>query len=99
MNTPSLQKDTQPWWKYGHLWMVIGGPVVVILASMVTVYLAVRTPDPVYVDDRAEPRAATQGNADTDLTPAMQARNHAATGGIALKPEESTSATKGANKP
>jgi hypothetical protein len=67
MNTLSETQDTRPWWSYGHLWMVIGGPLVVVVASFVTLYLAIRTPDPVYADSGGE-------------VDAMQARNHAATG-------------------
>ena len=39
-----------PWWRYGHVWMVIGGPLVVVVASFVTLWLAVSTPDPVYTE-------------------------------------------------
>lgn len=58
------------------MWLVVGGPLVVVVASFVTLYLAIRTPDPVY----AEPPRANQsveGHRPT-LTPAMQGRNHAA---------------------
>lgn len=43
-----------PWWKYPHMWMVIGGPLVVVIASFVTLWLALSIPDPVYSED-AEP--------------------------------------------
>jgi len=74
----------QPWWKYGHLWMVIGGPLVVVVASFVTLYLAIHTPDPVYTD----PPAGHAG-----LAPAMQGRNHAATGGAAPQAAPAASGT------
>ncbi|MEN9483203.1 hypothetical protein HZU83_00320 [Sphaerotilus montanus] len=72
--TPS-GKDTMPWWKYKMVWLVIGGPLVVVVASFVTLGLAIRYPDPVLESVVvATPDAAHQ--------PAMQARNHAATGGV-----------------
>jgi len=46
------EPKTKPWWKYGHVWMVIGGPLVVVVASFITLYLAMSRPDPV-VSDRA----------------------------------------------
>lgn len=72
-----------PWWKFGHMWIVVGGPALVVLASFVTIYLAISRPDPVYADAPADsgPRVEQPGDASgagTALTPAMQARNHAA---------------------
>lgn len=43
-------KQLQPWWKYGYVWLVISGPLVVVVASFITLYLALNTPDQV-VDD------------------------------------------------
>ncbi|MDR1969118.1 MAG: FixH family protein [Burkholderiaceae bacterium] len=80
MNIPSEPKDSQPWWSYGHLWMVIAGPLIVVVASFTSLYLAIRTPDPVYTDPSAGETA--------DEVHAMQARNHAATGGVARKAPE-----------
>lgn len=57
---------TAPWWRYGMVWLVIGGPAVVVLACIATLVLAVVYPDPVL---------RTGGAA----VPAVQARNHAAT--------------------
>lgn len=80
----AMQKmSSGPWWKYGHMWMVVGGPAMVVVASFVTVYLAISRPDPVYADAprdanaRFEQPAEAAGTAPA-LTPAMQARNHAA---------------------
>ncbi|SFC20754.1 hypothetical protein SAMN05216344_11161 [Polaromonas sp. OV174] len=78
-------KQAQPWWKFGHAWLVFGGPAVVVLASFVTLYLAISSPDPVInTEPRAQrssvvkPETGTASGA--HLAPAMQARNHAATG-------------------
>ena len=53
-NAPSL-----PWWKYPHMWMVVGGPLIVVIASFVTLWFALHIPDPVYGDD-SEPGESSQ---------------------------------------
>lgn len=80
MNSAVQNVSSGPWWKYGHMWLVVGGPLVVVVASFITLYLAVSRPDPVYAD---APRAGVRAQQPADehdpaLTPAMQARNHAA---------------------
>ncbi|MFM2054108.1 MAG: hypothetical protein RL456_2145 [Pseudomonadota bacterium] len=72
-------RDVLPWWRHRMLWLVIGGPLVVVVASFVTLGLALRHPDPVI-----EP-AATSAT-DASQVPAMQGRNHAATGGVKAEP-------------
>ncbi len=57
----------RPWWRERTMWLVVGGPTVVVLACMATLALALLNPDPV-LDTSAE-------------APALKARNHAATGG------------------
>ena len=59
-----------PWWRFGMMWLVVGGPSVVVVASFVTLALAILNPDPVYK------QAATGSAAEL---PAVQGRNHAAT--------------------
>ena len=78
-----------PWWKFGHVWMVFGGPAVVVVASFITLYFAVVGQDPVVDPNYYQAGininrtlAATPKN----LAPAMQARNHAATGVVQPKP-------------
>lgn len=66
----------QPWWRVGMVWMVIGGPLVVVVASMVTAVIAYRGADVVIVDTPSARHVATTPTA---TTPALQARNHAAT--------------------
>lgn len=66
--TPS-RPAAPPWWRVGMVWLVIGGPAVVVAAAFATLVIAVRNPDPVIV----EPTPANAA-----LTPAVQARNHAA---------------------
>jgi hypothetical protein len=75
-----------PWWRERMLWLVLGGPLVVIVASFVTLALALSNPDPVLrTGPSAQAEAAASGDAspvvDPSRLPAQQARNHAATGG------------------
>ena len=59
-----------PWWRVPFVWMVIGGPLTVVVAGFATLAIAIAYPDPVIV------APATANAADQ---PAVQARNHAAT--------------------
>ena len=73
----------QPWWKFGHVWMVFAGPAVVVVASFITLYLAIKVPDPVitsYNQVRASQGVTQETRSTANMAPAMQARNHAATG-------------------
>lgn len=75
--------SSTPWWKHGHVWMVIAGPAVVVIASFITFYLASSGKDPVVDEDYyrkgVEINKTLQDNP-ASLAPAMKARNHAATG-------------------
>jgi len=77
------EKKSPPWWKFGHMWLVVGGPAVVVVASFITLYLAIITPNPI-IDTQAEAQrdqvVAPVTGATPNMAPAMQARNHAATG-------------------
>lgn len=77
------QEQNQPWWKFGHVWLVVAGPAVVVVASFITLYLAITKPDFVVNGyGEAQPSLATRVTSDTtgNMAPAQQARNHAATG-------------------
>jgi uncharacterized protein len=67
--TPSIDLPRWPWWRVPVVWLVLGGPALVVVASFVTLALALARPDPVL------PLGPAAGSADT---PAVQARNHAA---------------------
>lgn len=73
-----------PWWKFGHVWLVIAGPALVVVAGFVTLYLALRFPDPVITEDSyrqsLELRNQSLANPAASLAPAVQGRNHAQTG-------------------
>jgi hypothetical protein len=80
MNTPSSPQ--QPgWWTFGHVWLVISGPLLVVVASFISAFVAFQGNDTALQDDPAAMRAAhnLQLNKDRGMAPAMQARNHAAT--------------------
>lgn len=89
----TMPPASPPWWKFGHVWMVISGPAVVVVAGFVTLYLAIRIPDPVVAEDYYRQGIAinqTLENNPSSLAPALQARNHAATGVVpAPKPAPS----------
>jgi hypothetical protein len=80
---PNPNPSDLPWWKYGHVWLVISGPAVVVVASFVTLYFAVVGRDPVldqdYYRKGLEINQTLPGNA-ASLAPSTKARNHAATG-------------------
>lgn len=78
MNT--LATQASPWWRHGHVWLVISGPAVVVVAGIVTVFLAIKYPDAVIGGQEparaSRPLVLSQPRA---LAPALEGRNHAAT--------------------
>jgi hypothetical protein len=73
----AASEETTPWWRIGMVWLVIGGPAVVVVAAISTAVIAVRGADIVLTD---LPAAMQPGHTEpTALTPAREARNHAAT--------------------
>jgi hypothetical protein len=71
------------WWRVPMVWLVLGGPAIVVLASFFTLFLAVSHPDPVLPTlpvISAEGDEAAKTAQSTAQAPAMVARNHAATG-------------------
>jgi hypothetical protein len=73
---PSPQR---PWWSFGHVWLLIAGPAIVVVAGFFTYYLAVRAQDPV-LSTQPSAQAADEAGQGISQAPAVQARNHAATG-------------------
>ncbi|MFT4242072.1 MAG: FixH family protein [Acidovorax sp.] len=85
MSSPAPAPDAirpTPWWKFGHVWLVIAGPVIVIVAGFVTFAIAARQSDPVIAQDYyrqgMEINQSLQ-HAQRGMAPALKARNHAAT--------------------
>jgi uncharacterized protein len=66
-------KPADPWWRHGMVWLVISGPAAVVVAGFATLAIAILNPDPLIVQGPA---------ADAAHAPAVQGRNHAATGGV-----------------
>lgn len=72
------------WWRERMMWLVVGGPASVVLASFVTLGVAIKHPDPVIeTQQRLSADSAADGPQSAALAPAIAARNHAATGGPA----------------
>jgi hypothetical protein len=83
MNDKNSAAPAAPWWKFGHVWLVLAGPIVVVIAGFITLYLAVSRPDPVVSEDYYRKGIEINKTLEADpasLAPAVQARNHAATG-------------------
>lgn len=77
----------QSWWREPYVWLVIGGPLIVVVAGVVTALIAFERPDPVidknsYQQELMLRRQSEDAKALLDdlakLQPANQARNHAA---------------------
>ncbi len=73
----------KPWWKFGHVWMLIAGPAIVVVAGFATLWLAIRQPDPVIAEDYyrrgVEINRTLSQQQDQSLVPAVTGRNHAVT--------------------
>ncbi len=88
MNTTTLKPQTSPvaWWRVPQMWLVVGGPLAVVVACMVTIVIAVKHPDPVLdkiayersMDSVSHLQGQERREALIKLQPAHQARNHAA---------------------
>ncbi len=78
-----MSTNKPSWWRYGHVWLLIAGPVLVIVAGLITAWIAISHPDPVLSEDYyrqgLEINKTLRQEEDRSLMPAQQARNHAAT--------------------
>lgn len=68
------------WWQVGPMWLVVLGPVTVVIAGFITLFIAIRIPDPVVSENYyreglalSKPKAGDDG-----MTSAVQARDHVA---------------------
>lgn len=67
---PDIPHDPSPWWRHRMMWLVVGGPLVVVVAVIATAVIAIQGADDVLpVKEHPQP----------SQVPAMQGRNHAAT--------------------
>ena len=89
MSTPT-SKTEPSWWQFGHVWLVVSGPLIVVIASFFTFYLAAKGMDPVvdenYYQAGLDINKSLAAKPES-LAPAMQARNHAATGVVMPAPK------------
>lgn len=71
----------QPWWRHGHVWLLIAGPAAVVVAGVATAWIAVNGQDTVVAEDYY--RRGLEMNktlaVEKATLPALQGRNHAAT--------------------
>lgn len=65
-SAPLPSTPAAPWWREPTMWLVVGGPAVVVVAAIATSVIAVRGAD-VSVERRAAPAA-------------LKSRNHVQTG-------------------
>jgi hypothetical protein len=47
MKSPETNPPAAPWWRFGIVWLVLGGPAVVVVAAIATAVIAYRGADPV----------------------------------------------------
>lgn len=87
MHKGTQMADSQKWFQNPYVWLIIGGPALVIVASFITLYLAITHPDPP-IDDYYRKGIEINKTLDAEhdgMAPAIQARNHAQTG---MKPAD-----------
>lgn len=79
---PSSAPTTpQPWWRHGMVWLVIAGPLSVVIASLISAAVAWTHIDPVITANGrfgADDEVETPKDPKNPLAPAQKARNHAA---------------------
>jgi uncharacterized protein len=68
----AAHEPPRPWWRFGMVWLVIGGPAAVVLAALATAVIAFRGADVVV----SSPQASSP--APQAEVPAVQARNQGA---------------------
>ena len=79
---PPVETPTAlPWWRYGHVWLLVAGPAVVVVAGVATMVIAASGADTLVAKDyyRRGIEINQQLVRERALMPAHQARNHAAT--------------------
>lgn len=77
MTSPVALPSPAPvaWWRVKMVWLVIAGPLTVVLAGIVTTVIAFQAADPVVTTPVA---ARAHDQAELSAVPAQQARNHTA---------------------
>lgn len=87
MNRNASQQDPspdagKPWWKFVSVWLLLSGPALVVVAGVITAWIAIRGQDPV-IDDNYYQNGLNVNqrlaHPQKSLAPALRGRNHAAT--------------------
>lgn len=74
----------KPWWKEPYVWMVISGPLLAVVACIISAYFILSGPDAVVPEDyysQGREISKQVKSAQPPMLPAQLARNHSATGG------------------
>lgn len=67
-----------PWWRVRMMWLVVGGPLAVVVAALVTAVIAIRGADVVIGSGAAPQSQQPAEDSSGDMRPAIEARNKAA---------------------
>lgn len=81
---PAAPLVPRAWWQEPYVWMVISGPVSVVLACIVTAFYILQGPDAVVAEDtyrEGQVISKTLESAAPPMQAAQTGRNHSATGG------------------
>lgn len=68
-----------PWWRFGMVWFVFSGPAIVVVAGFTTMFIAYHGADVVLSEGPAEAVTRVTPPGPVTTTPALHARDHAAT--------------------
>lgn len=73
MNEATLHSDTQPWYRQGWPWLLIALPASAVVGGILTIIIAVQSPNALVVDDYyKEGLAINEGKRRTALAGEMQ---------------------------
>lgn len=73
-----MTAKSKSWWREPMMWLVVGGPLVVVVAGLSTLWIALKSADTVLPHNQTQAVTATE-------IPAMQGRNHVADPNKVLK--------------
>jgi hypothetical protein len=79
-----LREDAHPWWRYGHVWLVLGLLTFAVAASCGLLYAAlwISRTDTIYSDPLHPQHGSAPKVTQPNMLPAEEGRNFAVTGGI-----------------
>jgi uncharacterized protein len=90
---PRVLSDSPTWYRNPYCWLVLAGPIAVVIAGLITLWIAVSGADTL-VDQNYYQKGLALSNGvainPSSLQPARAARNHAATGGTPQTMQQSS---------